>query len=260
LVYGYYVVPGFRSPRRTWCFWLALVFFAVATCSPLHYLGMHSYLSAHMISHILLLLICGPLFVMSLLKEETWLFSDSDGLSIRSVQHRAIEWLRAVSALLSARSWLAWMAGMGIMWAWHIPVLLNASLAAMGLWSPLAFLHQGSLLLAGMLFSWPLFGPFPAYRIHPMGGILYLGTACISCSLMGLLITFAPLGTYHQYQGMSMNGNPWQLTAKQDLQASGLIMWVPCCLIYLSGCMVLLARWLKGTRSGYRKPAVILKN
>jgi cytochrome c oxidase assembly factor CtaG len=221
---------------------------------------MHDYLSAHMIAHILLLLICGPLLVISLPNGTAWLSTGEAGLSVRSENGRSIKWLRSLSGFLAAHGWVAWATGIGIMWVWHIPFFLNALLSAMHAWSLLPFLHAGSLLLAGMLFSWPLFGPFPAYRVHPMGGILYLGTACISCSLMGLLITFAPPGTYHLYAGMPMGPNPWGLTAKQDLQASGLIMWVPCCLVYLAGCLVLLRRWLQQAASGPRKAVIIVKN
>lgn len=236
LIFGYYM--GFRSPRRAYCFWLALFFFMIATCSPLHYLGMHDYLSAHMIAHILLLLICGPLLVISVPRAK---------------------WLRHVSAFWARRSWLTWIVGIGVMWLWHIPGLLNASMDVMHGWSPLPFVHAVSLLLAGMVFSWLLFGPFPEYRIHPMGGILYLGTACISCSLMGLLITFAPPDTYQMHGGMLMSENPWGLTAKQDLQVSGLIMWVPCCLVYLAGCMMLLFRWLNEAGPAARE-RIVLKN
>jgi len=109
-------------------------------------------------------------------------------------------------------------------------------------------LHAGSMLLAGILFSWPLAGPFPEMHIHPLSGIIYLSTACISCSLLGLLITFAPVNTFHHYgmAGSSMNGmpfNPWGLSPATDQQAAGLIMWVPCCFVYLSGCLYLLGRW-----------------
>jgi cytochrome c oxidase assembly factor CtaG len=102
-----------------------------------------------------------------------------------------------------------------------------------------------------MLFCWPLAGPVPRYHIHPLQGVLYLFTACITCSLLGLLITFAPLGTYHHYLDMdammhSTGSGPWGLSRAADQQAAGLIMWVPCCFIYLAGCLLLLQRWFAG--------------
>jgi cytochrome c oxidase assembly factor CtaG len=156
--------------------------------------------------------------------------------------------LRSISTFLHKRSWLAWAAGVGIMWCWHIPAVFAASIAPMQHFAGMPLLHTGSMLIAGILFSWPLFGPFPEYRIHPLPGVLYLFTACISCSLLGLLITFAPTGTFYPYPAFgaamkAMTGNPWNLSPAADQQAAGLIMWVPCCLVYLSACLYLLQRW-----------------
>jgi cytochrome c oxidase assembly factor CtaG len=39
--------------------------------------------------------------------------------------------------------------------------------------------------------------------------------------------------------------NDWGLTQSIDQQAAGLIMWVPCCLIYVTGAMYLLVDWFK---------------
>ncbi len=230
IIYFYYYIAGFRQQKNSWCLWLAIFIIVVTQCSPLDYLGMHAYFSAHMISHILLLLICGPLLVMSIPAKP------------------ALPVLKAIlnfSNLLSRNSWIAWFAGVGIMWLWHIPAIFDASFAhMMGAFSLFPLLHSGSMLLAGMLFSWPLFGPVKKDHIHPLAGIIYLFTACISCSLLGLLITFAPLSTYHYYTGLgNMAVDPFHITRAADQQAAGLIMWVPCCFVYLSGCIYLLMRW-----------------
>jgi cytochrome c oxidase assembly factor CtaG len=44
-----------------------------------------------------------------------------------------------------------------------------------------------------------------------------------------------------------LTNNPWNLSPAQDQQAAGLIMWVPCCFVYLSGCLFLLYRWFAET-------------
>jgi cytochrome c oxidase assembly factor CtaG len=163
--------------------------------------------------------------------------------------------LQSISSIFNHHPWLAWFAGVGIMWFWHIPTIFDATFTAMeNQYSVVPLLHAGSMLLAGMLFSWPIFGPFKSYHIRPLAGIVYLFTACISCSLLGLLITFAPLNTFHHYNNlnaaMQMAGlNPWELSPMADQQAAGLIMWVPCCFVYLAGCMYLLNRWFAITNS-----------
>jgi putative membrane protein len=226
----YYYLTGFRKQKNSWCLWLAIFMIVITECSPLDYLGMYAYFSAHMVSHIILLLACGPLLVAAI------------------PVNPAVPVLKSIlklSNFLSHNSWIAWLAGVGIMWLWHIPVIFDTSFShMMGTFSLFPLLHTGSMLLAGMLFSWPLFGPLKNDHIHPLAGIIYLFTACISCSLLGLLITFAPVSTYHYYSALgNMAANPFYITRLADQQAAGLIMWVPCCFVYLSGCIYLLMSW-----------------
>jgi len=234
IVYLYYKIAGFKQQNKAFWFWVAMVLFLFVECSPLHFLGMHYYFAAHMITHVILLLICGPLIVISIPNQPL------------SEEPKA---LQRLSSLFYSFPWLAWFAGVGIMWFWHIPAIFDGSFTVMNdQFSVMPVLHAGTMLLAGILFAWPLFGPFKNYRLHPLAGIAYLFTACISCSLLGLLIAFAPLNTFHYYAGLSttmnMNGmNPWGLTLKSDQQAAGLIMWVPCCFVYLTGCIYLLQQW-----------------
>ena len=230
LVYLFYRLSPVAPLRNRGCFWTAIGLILITTCSPLHFLGMHVYFSAHMITHVVLMLIAGPLLVMSM------------------VPNPSVPGLKRISAFLLKKSWLAWLAAVAIMWCLHIPFIFDGSFAGMNGLTIMPLLHAGSMLLAGMIFSWPLFGPYSTDRIHPLSGVLYLFTACISCSLLGLLITFAPLHTFGHYlsAAASMKGmsfNPWGLSAATDQQAAGLIMWVPCCLVYLSGCLYLLQRW-----------------
>ncbi len=173
--------------------------------------------SAHMVQHILLLLITAPLFVLALGERLTG-------------EGSANEFSRRLVAI----PWLNWLAGVGIMWLWHIPGLLNALLASEGPIGHghlqlLSFMHTCSLLLAGGLFAWPLASPFPSHRLSPPEAILYLTTAFVACLLLGLLIMFASPGIY----------NSGSLIADQRL--AGLIMWVPASLLYL-GSVIYLVR------------------
>lgn len=227
----YYRLGAFKRGKNLCLFIGAMSSFVIAQFSPLHYLGMHYYFSAHMLSHVILLLVCGPLLTMAF----------PAGLPTK--------WQRGVasfSAVIGKYSWTAWVTGVGVMWFWHIPALFDATMSNISAFTLIPLLHAVTMLLAGMLFSWPLFGPFSSYHIHPGIGIVYLFTACISCSVLGLIITFAPLNTWQHYQQMDqemgLNGG-WQISRAADQQAAGLIMWVPCCFVYLSGCIFLLWQW-----------------
>ena len=234
----YWWLAGGRWQRGGAAYAGALALLALVEFSPLHYLGMHLLFSAHMVAHVLLLLLAGPLLVLGLPPQPT---------------PKAAAGLRRLSSWLGARPWLAWGAGVGLMWLLHVPAVFDASFAGMDQpWSPLPVLHPALMLVAGALFSWPLFGP--GERLHPLAGVLYLFTACVACSLLGLLITFAPFGTYlHYYLAANpaagaaphhaASAVPFGLSLLEDQQAAGLIMWVPCCLIYLSGCLVLMGKY-----------------
>ncbi|HEY9001278.1 MAG TPA: cytochrome c oxidase assembly protein [Mucilaginibacter sp.] len=226
----YWSVSRFRRIRSNWLFACAMSVFLIMTCSPVHYLGMHYYFSVYMICHVSILLICGPLLVMSIPRRPYQFWENR---------------LNKISAKLAARPWLCWLAGVSIMWFWHIPAIFDSGMTAMhGRFTVLTFLHPATMLAAGFVFAWPLFSRFSTRELHPLTGVLYLFTACVSCSLLGLLITFAPPGTYHHYMQMTgMDGRPWNISWQEDQQAAGLIMWVPCCFLYLSGCIYLLLRW-----------------
>ncbi len=244
LIYLHYRKSGTSTIKSRFCFWSAIGLVLITTCSPLHFLGMHVYFSAHMVNHVILLLIAGPLLVMSIgTKPSAPMF-------------------KKISLFLHKRSWPAWLTAVIIMWCWHIPFLFDRSFAGMSGFTLMPLVHAGSMLLAGILFSWPLVGPFPELHIHPLSGIIYLATACISCSLLGLLITFAPIHTYQYYleTGAAMNGmrsNPWSLTPAADQQAAGLVMWVPCCFVYMAGCLYLLRRWFASQEPNFGRDASI---
>ena len=239
LAAAYWGLSGGRWQARAGLYFTALGLLALVEFSPLHYLGMHALFSAHMVAHIVVLLLCGPLLVLGLPPELP-----------PAVARR----LGQFSHWLSGHTWLAWLAGVGIMWGLHVPAVFDASFggmnAAFSLW-PL--LPVGAMLLAGALFSWPLCGPAAGSHLHPLVGVLYLISACVGCSLLGLLITFAPADTYQHYARAGWCGtaslapdfanNPWGLSLADDQQAAGLIMWVPCCFIYLVGCMYLIATY-----------------
>jgi putative membrane protein len=212
----------------------ALIILIICLFSPLHILSAHYLFSAHMIVHVLLLLCMGPLLVMSLPQGS-------------KTFQRLFNFLKHYPVC-------GWMAGVGVMWFWHIPVLFNSAMSSMHQ-SRFDFIYVAetlSLIFAGILFSAPVIHPNKNNRIDALTGVVYLFTACIGCSLLGLLITFAPVGTYHHFLSMhdvyGLNNiilNDWRVTQSTDQQAAGLIMWVPCCLVYVTGAMYLLMHWFK---------------
>jgi cytochrome c oxidase assembly factor CtaG len=133
---------------------------------------------------------------------------------------------------------ITWFLGLGAMWAWHTPALCNAAFRNPALHE----LQALSLLLMGAAFWWPIVGPVTIQRLPPLLGILYLFTACLGCTILGIIITFAPPGLYLT---STLPGafNDWQFAAPDDQRMGGLLMWVPGCLIYICGILGLMVRW-----------------
>jgi cytochrome c oxidase assembly factor CtaG len=111
-------------------------------------------------------------------------------------------------------------------------------------------LQYVSLLLMGFAFWWPIIGPWSKQRLSPLAGIIYLFSACIGCTVLGIIITFAPVEVCSIYLHpldrlgiLPLIQNQWGLTPAKDQQLGGLLMWVPACLIYFCGIFGLFVRW-----------------
>ncbi len=214
----------FFGTSRTAYFLTALILLGLAVFSPaVGGVGNYAF-SARMAQHLLLQLIVPPLILLSLP------VSVPAGLESR----RALQPI----AWILKQPVITWLLGLGAMWAWHAPALCNAALRNPALHA----FQTGSLLLIGAAFWWPIVGPGTHQRLPPLLGIVYLFTACLGCTILGILITFAPPGLYF---ASTLPGafHDWQFAAPEDQRAGGLLMWVPGCLIYLCGILGLLARW-----------------
>jgi cytochrome c oxidase assembly factor CtaG len=213
-------------------FLTALALLLLVTMSPLASLG-HEYLfSAHMIQHVILLLIIPPLLLTGIDKKIL------TGLAQQP-------WFKKTGNILFKPS-VSWLFGVGSMWVLHIPAVYTTMAK-----SPVLMSVQMLLLLFfGIIFIWPVYAPVPLKKLDPLESVVYLFTACIGCTILGILITFTPFSLY----GACLTGqNPevlalirfnWGITPDVDQQAGGLIMWVPACMVYLTNIIITLGRWL----------------
>ena len=218
---GYFL--AFRRRGRPAYFGAALVVFLLALTSPVNALADGYLFSAHMVQHILLVLIVPALLLLSLPQ------SFSLPRPLIAFTHPLIGWL----------------AGVGAMWLWHAPALCNAATTSRAI----SAIQTTSLLLMGSVFWWQALAPRETERLSPGVGIVYLFTACTACSILGIILTFAPVSICSVYQhpvdrlGMLGTIRGWGLTSDRDQQIGGLLMWVPMCLIYLAAILAQLARW-----------------
>jgi len=216
---GYWLVFGRRG--KPLYFAGALIVFLLAFVSPFSALANGYLFSAHMVQHILLVLIVPALLLLSLPRS----------LSLGSPFTHPL---------------VGWIAGVGAMWLWHAPTLCNAAATS----RTVSAIQTTSLLLMGSAFWWQVLAPREEQRLSPLAGIVYLFTACTACSVLGIILTFAPVSICPVYQNpvdrlgmLSTIRGDWGLTSDRDQQIGGLLMWVPMCGIYATAILVQLARW-----------------
>lgn len=246
IIYLYAI--NFKLKKQSIYFFGGILLIIVCVASPLHFLAENYLFSAHMVSHVLLLLIAAPLLIGGIPKE-----------------NRFKRYLLSISTNKIKIFVLCWFTGVAIMWFWHIPYIFNQadSMYSMGM----MYLQWLSLLLGGIIFCWPVINPYRQFRMAPLSAVLYLSTACVFCTILGLMITFAPPGTYSHYINMvdsygylHVVRKQWKISASIDQQAAGLIMWVPCCFIYLTASMAILINWFDKKESYTIPETAIINN
>jgi putative membrane protein len=223
LVLGLYLVRYGARPRFGFAA-AAVGVFLLALISPINALADGYLFSAHMVQHILLLLIVPALLLLAL--------------------PPAFE-LPGKLRLLTGPL-LGWAAGVGAMWLWHAPALCNAAVT-----SPAVYATQAvSLLALGTLFWWQVLAPGEDQRLTPLAGIVYLFSACAACSVLGIILTFSPVTVctvyMHPADRLGLLGTirgSWGFSPERDQQVGGLLMWVPMCFVYLTAILAEIARW-----------------
>jgi putative membrane protein len=208
---------------------------ALAMIWPLDALG-DWLLSAHMAQHMLLMALAPPLLLLGH-PGPVW-------LAILPA-HWARRVMRPLRGPAGRRGWrrlasptFAMFLQTVVMWSWHLPAAMALALHS----EPVHYLMHASFLLAGLLFWTALLRSLrePLYGAGA-GAIAIVGTM-IQMGLLGALMTFAPEPRFAHYLGRAPELG---LTALEDQQLAGLIMWVPSALPYVIGGLALAAAWLR---------------
>lgn len=240
-----------RGVRRweAYCYaggWFALF---VALVSPLHPLG-EVLFSAHMTQHEVLMLVAAPLVVLGR-PVVAFLWALPPGWARRAGgRAQAGRFKRVWRAVTNPLA--AWAIHAVALWVWHVPLLFQATLR-----SDLVHTAQHIMFLGSALLFWWALIHGPRGLIGHGAGVLYLFTTSVHSGVLGALITFA--GSV-LYPGYSETTASWGLTALEDQQLGGLIMWVPAGLVYIMAGLALCAGWMRESeRSILRREAVALR-
>ncbi len=226
-----------RSRRRAALRTRAVVCYAAGTLaliaalvSPIAALGTRL-LSAHMLQHVLLMLVAAPLLVLGRpLVAMPWALPRG---ARRGLGHELARPAVRRSWRVFSNPYLVWVMHAAAIWLWHAPPLYQATLQS----SLVHALQHMSFFGTALLFWWSAF-EFGQHRSRAGTGVLYLFTTAVHGSVLGALLTFSTTIWYPVY---ALRAPVWGLTALEDQQLGGLLMWVPAGLIYLIAALATLA-------------------
>ena len=132
---------------------------------------------------------------------------------------------------------MAWIIHAAALWIWHVPALFQATIDNDFVHS----LQHMSFLFSALLFWWAIM--HGRKKISGYGlAVLYMFTTALHSGLLGALLTFTTSIWYPVY---ATTAKPWGLTALQDQQLGGLIMWIPAGVVYIVAGVALFAGWIR---------------
>ena len=193
--------------------------------------------SAHMVQHLLIMIVAAPLLVLGLpVVAGLW------ALPTGARKAAAQGWLRATALRNAVHTLthpvLAWTLFVATFWVWHTPGLYEAALRS----NMVHGLEHLTFWAASLLFWWTLLQPVGHRRLGRGAAILYLFAASLQGGALGALITFSPRPWYGAYERTT---EALGRSALGDQQLAGLLMWLPLGTLFtvLAGVFFLL--WLR---------------
>jgi putative membrane protein len=215
--------PDDTGKGHTGAFIAGAVVIFIALGPPLDDWSDHYLLTAHMVQHLLLILLAAPLLLYG---TPAWLL---EPLTRNRITNTIGYWLtRPVVAYALANTVLV---------LWHVPVIYDAALQS----QPVHVLEHGMLIGAAMLAWWPVLGPLPQWPRLPLPlHSLYYFAMTLPGGVVGAFITFADPGLYSPYDTAR---RIFGIDLATDQQVAGLLMWVAVSVIYLLLLTVSFFRW-----------------
>lgn len=226
---------GHGVPRwRAAAFAVGMATLAVALISPVDSAG-EVLFSAHMVQHLLLMLVAAPLLVLGVPERA---IPRAFPPPARRRIGRAANAVKRVAGPLARPGPAVAVATAGL-WVWHLPGLYDLAVRSDGVHA----LEHATFLATAALFWWSLLH-VRSRRADAGNGVrlLALFAMILQGSLLGALITFAGTPLYEAHASIP---DAWWLRPLEDQQLAGLIMWVPPAALYLGVAAHLFVRWLR---------------
>jgi putative membrane protein len=133
---------------------------------------------------------------------------------------------------------VCWLAGTTAVLGWHVPRLFELGMRS-EVWHAVG---HACFLAAGLLFWWPIVQPWPSIaRLPRWSAPLYLFLATLPCDALSAFLTFCDRVVYPSYLSPDRR---FALSALQDQQWAGALMWVWVTFAYLAPAAAITMRLL----------------
>jgi putative membrane protein len=198
-------LPNLIGPSRLAAFLSGLASLGIAVVSPLGMLD-GQLLIAHMLQHLLIMTVAAPLILLG-----------APGVIL--FRRLGCHFAHPVTC---------WMAGTAAVLVWHIPRVFELGMSS-EVWHSV---EHACFLAAGLLFWCPIVQPWPSIARFPQWWApLYLFLATLPCDALSAFLTFCDRVVYPSYLSADRH---FQLSAIQDQQWAGTLMWVWVTFAYLA--------------------------
>jgi putative membrane protein len=228
--------PGLIPAWRAVSFVAGLSSIWVAVASPFAVCDDQRLLTGHMVQHLLLLSLAPPLVLLG-----SPLLALSYGLPPEIARALGAVFRRPRVQRIGkvpGQPALGWLAATVVLVVWHVPGALTLGLRSEA-WHAV---EHASFLATGLLFWWPVIQPWPSAPTGPQWWmVVYLFLATLPCDIMAGFLVFSERVLYPVY--LSTPGQPG-LSALDDQQLAGALMWTGVTIIYLVAGTVISARLL----------------
>jgi cytochrome c oxidase assembly factor CtaG len=196
-----FLVGRFGAERwRIACFGGCLALLAVAFWTPLHHLGLHYLLTAHLLQNVILAEWAPLLAVLAV----------SAPMACALAPYRV--WRLLTHPVVALLSWLV------NYFAWHLPPVYDYALDHQ---SWLIHVEHACYFGTGILFWWPLLQNAP-HRLPSGGRVVYAFAGFLLASPLGLLLALLPKPAYPFY--VHVRPRIWGLSPLADQEIAGVTM------------------------------------
>jgi len=222
--YGWSEEPVSRRRKFAFFSGVGILFFALN--GPLHSLADDYLFSAHMVQHMLLMLIMPPLLIMGV---PPWLIR-------RALKRRGV---LPVARFLT-HPLVAYTAYNVVFIGWHLPRWYNWALVNHNV----HIVQHLMFMAVAVMMWWPVVNPVKELERIPTGPLLmvYVFAFGIPSTVVSAFITMSDAVFYPWYAAAE---RITALSPLEDQRLGGLIMWIPGMLLFWTAISIVYFRWTK---------------